>query len=211
MTAINRVAILGGGLGALSTAFQLTSSPDWREKYDVTVYQQGWRLGGKCASGRDPRPGYGSRIYEHGLHLFGGFYDYSFSLLRRCYDELGRPEGHPNRRYRDAFVGLDQITLMDRVATRDGFVFEPWYINFEKMPGEPGEDTSPRNVPHMVSRMVKLLGAFDGMKSVALSQPAPDAAHPLLRALHSVETLVQTTVIEFAGPIVRVVADQLQA
>jgi len=44
-----RIAILGGGIAALTTAFQLTSAPDAAEKYDITMYQMGWRLGGKCA------------------------------------------------------------------------------------------------------------------------------------------------------------------
>ena len=46
------VAILGGGAGSLTAAFELTATPELRERYDVTVYQLGWRLGGKGASGR---------------------------------------------------------------------------------------------------------------------------------------------------------------
>ena len=48
-----RVAVLGGGLGAMSAAFDLTRTPALRERFEVTVYQQGWRLGGKGASGRN--------------------------------------------------------------------------------------------------------------------------------------------------------------
>jgi len=44
--------VLGGGTGALSAAWGLTSLPNWRDDYDITVYQMGWRLGGKGASGR---------------------------------------------------------------------------------------------------------------------------------------------------------------
>ena len=47
-----RIAILGGGVGAMSAAFELTSTPGWQERYEITVYQMGWRLGGS-ASGRD--------------------------------------------------------------------------------------------------------------------------------------------------------------
>ncbi len=49
-----KVAVLGGGLGALAAAFELTA-PELAGHYDVTVYQPGWRLGGKCASGRGGR------------------------------------------------------------------------------------------------------------------------------------------------------------
>ena len=47
-----KIAILGGGLASLTTAFALTSQRDWRSRYEITVYQMGWRLGGKGASGR---------------------------------------------------------------------------------------------------------------------------------------------------------------
>jgi uncharacterized protein with NAD-binding domain and iron-sulfur cluster len=48
-----KIAVLGGGLGSLTTVYGLTSEPGWRDKYDITVYQMGWRLGGKGASGRN--------------------------------------------------------------------------------------------------------------------------------------------------------------
>ncbi|NJL43283.1 MAG: NAD(P)-binding protein [Pseudanabaena sp. SU_2_4] len=40
-----KIAILGGGMAALTAAFELTSRSDWQEKYEITVYQMGWRLG----------------------------------------------------------------------------------------------------------------------------------------------------------------------
>ena len=48
-----RVAVLGGGAGALAAVWGLVNSPD-ADRYDVTVYQLGWRLGGKARSGRNP-------------------------------------------------------------------------------------------------------------------------------------------------------------
>ena len=46
-----KVAVLGGGLGAMAAAYELTCTAELRERFEVTVYQQGWRLGGKGASG----------------------------------------------------------------------------------------------------------------------------------------------------------------
>ena len=53
MNTPQKIAILGGGVGAVVTAFELTSQPDWQKRYDITLYQMGWRLGGKGASGRN--------------------------------------------------------------------------------------------------------------------------------------------------------------
>ena len=80
-----RVAVLGGGAGALSTALAL-SDPELGGRYQVTVYQMGWRLGGKGASGRNAA--FDERIEEHGIHVWFGFYDNAFKLLRDCYDTL---------------------------------------------------------------------------------------------------------------------------
>ena len=46
-----KIAVLGGGVGSMTAAFEITESPGWEEKYDITVYQLGWRLGGKGAKG----------------------------------------------------------------------------------------------------------------------------------------------------------------
>ena len=52
-----RVAVLGGGCGGLSAAWALTATPALRERFDVTVYERSWRLGGKGASGREAARG----------------------------------------------------------------------------------------------------------------------------------------------------------
>jgi uncharacterized protein with NAD-binding domain and iron-sulfur cluster len=86
-----RVAILGGGMAGLATAWRL-SEPGWQDELEsITVYQRGWRLGGKGASSR----GLNGRIEEHGLHLWLGYYENSFRLLRECYAELDRPATVP--------------------------------------------------------------------------------------------------------------------
>ena len=68
-------------MAALSTAYQLSRTDALRAAYDVTVYTLGWRLGGKCATGRD-RTG---RICEHGLHFWFGCYENAFRMLRDVY------------------------------------------------------------------------------------------------------------------------------
>ena len=75
-----RVAIIGGGCASMTTAFELTR-PENEGKYQVTVYQQGFRLGGKGASGRGP----GNRIEEHGLHILIGFYENAFRVAHQSF------------------------------------------------------------------------------------------------------------------------------
>ena len=61
-----KIAILGGGPAGLSAAFHLTHPCNPRRKeYEITVYQLGWRLGGKGATGRDAE--HHDRIEEHGI------------------------------------------------------------------------------------------------------------------------------------------------
>ena len=126
-----KVAIIGGGCSALTAAFELTR-PELAGRYEVTVYQQGWRLGGKGASGRGP---YG-RIEEHGLHVWMGFYENAFRILRQAYDELGRdPQVCPVATCDDAFISAPHIGLADWSPEQDWRV---WSAVFPDLPGVPG-------------------------------------------------------------------------
>jgi uncharacterized protein with NAD-binding domain and iron-sulfur cluster len=80
-------------MSALATAFQLTSENNWQSKYDITIYQLGWRLGGKLWNGRNPQRH--DRDEEHGYHILFGFYKNVFQLMTRCYQELARKPGTP--------------------------------------------------------------------------------------------------------------------
>src|SRR5262245_41006162 len=104
-----KVAIIGGGCAGVTAAFELTR-PELEGRFEVTVYQLGWRLGGKGASGRGPA----DRIEEHGLHLWMGFYENAFRLMRECYAELGRDrDQHAMADWTDAFVADPVCGVMD--------------------------------------------------------------------------------------------------
>jgi uncharacterized protein with NAD-binding domain and iron-sulfur cluster len=107
MSQIQRVAILGGGISALTTAFELTNAPGWEQRYEITLYQMGWRLGGKCATSRGPN----DRIEEHGIHGFLGSYYNALPLMAQCYRALERPAGHPLATFEQAFKP-DSFMLM---------------------------------------------------------------------------------------------------
>jgi uncharacterized protein with NAD-binding domain and iron-sulfur cluster len=102
-----KVAILGGGISALTTAFELTNASDWQSHYDITVYQMGWRLGGKCATRRGPN----DRIEEHGIHGFLGGYYNALPLMAQCYKALNRPSDAPLATFEQAFMP-DSFMLM---------------------------------------------------------------------------------------------------
>lgn len=104
-----KVAILGGGPAGLSTAFWLTSTPAWRDRYDVSVYTPGWRIGGKCASGRED-----GRILEHGLHILMGCYRNVFATMCACYDEWKPAPGTPFKTWSDAVTPQCQVTLPEK-------------------------------------------------------------------------------------------------
>lgn len=107
-----RIVILGGGMASLTTAYSLTSRSDWQERYDITLYQMGFRLGGKGASGRNRKVA--NRIEEHGIHVFFGFYDNAFRILKDCYEELDRPQDAPLARVTDAFKPAPKIAFTEK-------------------------------------------------------------------------------------------------
>jgi uncharacterized protein with NAD-binding domain and iron-sulfur cluster len=136
-----KVAILGGGVGAMTAAYWLTNPLSMGgppEPMEVTVYQLGWRLGGKGASGRNLQ--IANRIEEHGLHIWLGFYANAFRMIRHVYDELQRPEGAPLRTWKDAFKPQNVITLME--PGPDNSWLPPWMFVTPPRPGEPGDQTS---------------------------------------------------------------------
>ena len=97
-----KVAILGGGPASCTAALALTSQSGWKQHYDITIYQLGWRLGGKAASGRNKN--YGQRIEEIGGHGIEGNYHNTKILLRSLYTQLNREEEVPQRTFDEAFV-----------------------------------------------------------------------------------------------------------
>jgi uncharacterized protein with NAD-binding domain and iron-sulfur cluster len=128
-----KIAILGGGVGSMTAAYYLSDQPGWQNNYDITVYQQGWRLGGKGASGRNAKAG--QRIEEHGLHIWFGFYSNAFKMIKEAYTSLDRPPGAPLATWRDAFKQHDYVALSEQVGDQ----WRNWSIVFPTLPGEPGE------------------------------------------------------------------------
>jgi len=161
-----RVAIVGGGCAAMATALELTD-PIHEGRYEVTVYQLGWRLGGKGASGRGPA----GRIEEHGLHVWMGWYENAFRLLRGCYDELGRD-------WQAAFEPAPLVAVTDR--TPDGG-WAPWIRAFPPAPGLPGDPGGPTRwtVADYLARTARLVGVLlDGLARGGAAEPQDASPRP---------------------------------
>lgn len=124
-----RVVICGAGIAGLTAAYELTA-PELNGAYDVTVYQLGWRPGGKLASGRDSR----GRNIEHGLHIWFGFYENAFRLLREVYDEWRPSHGQRITKAEDA-IRAQRFTPIGNDAQG-----APAWIDicFPENAGEPG-------------------------------------------------------------------------
>ncbi len=164
-----RVSIIGGGCAGLTAAFELTR-PELHGRYAVTVYQMGWRLGGKGASGRGPA----DRIEEHGLHLWMGFYENAFRLMRACYAELPARRGRRFRQWTDAFTPAPHVGVAD--TTGDGG-WEFWVAHFQGQSGLPGDPIAPGDGPYTVTgylRQVVIL-LRELLRSAKEEKPGPGA------------------------------------
>jgi uncharacterized protein with NAD-binding domain and iron-sulfur cluster len=148
-----KIAVIGGGCAAITAAFEL-SRPVHRVRYDVTVYQIGWRLGGKGASGRGPS----GRIEEHGLHLWLGFYDNAFRLLRECYDELGAdPGSFAVSDWREAFCPESDIGLLAEAGPESWLSWSACFPPQDGLPGDDFDPSQPFSLQYYLGRAIELL------------------------------------------------------
>ena len=169
-----KIAVLGGGSGALSAAFGLTEKPGWRDEYEIDVYEIGWRLGGKGASGRNAK--HHQRIEEHGLHVWGGYYDNAVRVMRACYDEMGRPAGAPLATVEDAFKKQSFITVEEFYNGE----WLHWFVEMptnDNVPWEGGELPSPWAYLEMALKMGGLGEPPQLLVRAGLDHSAADVQH----------------------------------
>lgn len=138
-----KIAIIGGGVGAITSAYAITQQTNWQDEYEITLYQLGWRLGGKGASGRNMK--HAGRIEEHGLHIWAGFYENGFRLMRDCYEQLNetglRSPDAPLGTLEKAFTGLDRFLLAEEIETDGIKNIHPWLLEFPGNSDVPGTGT----------------------------------------------------------------------
>ncbi|MBK8255399.1 MAG: NAD(P)-binding protein [Polyangiaceae bacterium] len=155
-----KIAVLGGGLGALSAVAALTDTAQKAGELEVTVFEATGHLGGKGASVRNPEAR--GRIEEHGLHLWFGFYDHAFELMRTVYKENNRPPGSPLRTLEDAFLPHDRIMFYHSTHVRS----PSWVLDFPRRDAEVGK---PAKTPAQLVEHLAFL--FRSGSKILLSDP----------------------------------------
>ncbi len=175
-----RVAILGGGPAGLSTAFALSATEELRAQYDITIYQSGWRVGGKCGQGRR---GPANRIEINGTHYLFGAYDAAFKLARDIFDELAEKGDTRFGTFESQFLACNVVAMKE-------FFNGNWYTWALTIPGNgkpPGVPTADPSLADTVRAMigwmidagtatpVAELLAHDGVP--APQAPAPESPH----------------------------------
>ena len=199
-----KIAILGGGIGALTAAFELTTVENWQDKYDITIYQMGWRLGGKGASGRDIQNPF--CIQEHGLHIWFGVYENAFNVMWRAYDALNRPKDAPFPTVESAFLPLNTVTVMDNFKGD----WQPWNFTLPPNPQFPGKPVNPNEPDKVTPRpsiwsyfieILEVLHEFFGkseLKNHAATTPTVEEhPHWWQKVIDKIEDKVKDTVGHF--------------
>ncbi|MEM9455783.1 MAG: NAD(P)-binding protein [Myxococcota bacterium] len=202
-----KVVVLGGGPSSCAAAFYLAKTG----LYDITMYTLGFRLGGKCAAGRNPEACY--RIEEHGLHAFVGFYNNAMRTVREVYEQAELPLARGQAPWTvedlargdgpvaEAFVGTNAVGLMGRWRDEQGNFHWHYFpttteIN-DAVPGQMPDDDGPqgfaRALKITVERAIKHARILPWVEAEARrsTQPAEDREPelpPLVeRLLDSVE------------------------
>jgi uncharacterized protein with NAD-binding domain and iron-sulfur cluster len=147
-------------MAGLACAHELSRTERLRETYDITVYQMGWRLGGKAASGRDPD----GRNLEHGLHVWFGYYENAFRLLREAYEARGPDPDSPLQSCGDAFKPQNHTAIGVDMGAAAGWTHVP--VNWPQKHGAKPGDGKP--VDTLWEALVLLVGLVEGL----LAHPA---------------------------------------
>lgn len=173
----------------MAAAWELAKQPG----FEITVIEGDVRLGGKGASVRDAQ----GRIVEHGLHVWLGFYENAFRMMRECYGVVQqqgwgpgpktvRPLAHGS--FDDAFFAEPHVAVAGPLAN----AWEVWSGQLPPMPGMPGTPldagSNPFSLQHYLSHALGLVRALvhslvGGPAAGSGGAPRPDARAPADEAM----------------------------
>jgi uncharacterized protein with NAD-binding domain and iron-sulfur cluster len=184
----------------MATAFAITQSSDWQANFQLTVYQQGWRLGGKGASSRNP--GARWRNQEHGLHILGGFYHNAFALLRNCYTAWNLPSpGGPGQDFAQVFVPQSYCTVWEANGAGGWRAVD---LNLPTNGNAPGEDPIELSISAAVTKIFEVIRDQAATIAAALAAGLPTGApttvdHTLISSLADQVVNLATSAVATAG------------
>jgi len=172
-----RVAIIGGGCAGLTAAWELSK----QSRYEVSIFEKSWRLGGKGASGRDEA----GHICEHGLHVWLGFYENAFRMMRECYAEVQKRKWGPKAKegsrlahgsMEEAFfpephigVAIPEFISGETLDLRK--TWDIWSSHLPPAKGLPGEPLDVASNPFTVANYI--LRCLDLIKTLMVSTIGP--------------------------------------
>jgi uncharacterized protein with NAD-binding domain and iron-sulfur cluster len=183
-------------MAGLSAAWRL-SAPGWRDRFEsITVYQRGWRLGGKGASSR----GQHGRIEEHGLHVWLGSYENAFALLRECYAELDRATTDPAapiRTWDQAMIPSDNLGIADQWEN-DWLVWPGRFARNDELPGEPDATGRELTVVGFLRRALQLILDFSASLGEVTAEGLVLSTSPDTTATRWIEVVQRGTLATLA-------------
>ena len=162
-------------MAALAAAFDLTRTQALRDEFDVTIYQMGWRLGGKAASGRDCD----GRIVEHGLHVWFGCYENAFELVRAAYADWDNP--HEDQAIKDVDAAFQ---AKRRTVMGSGDCSQFFQLDWPQFPGKPGDGSGTLSFWPCVHQMLEVVGSqYTELEKDLAKKPLDVPFPPYIRAL----------------------------
>jgi len=174
-----KIAVLGGGPAACAAAYWLARQPG---EYDVSLFTMGWRLGGKCAAGRNPDAH--DRIEEHGLHAFLGFYRNAIRTVAEVYATAGRPIATAEGPVEGAFRSQLDVGVVDRWNDRWHYFPTPLGSN-DRIPGRVppgGEDVRADLALAFKGLLRRIAGELDDAQDASIDAGPLERALALVRA-----------------------------
>ncbi len=190
-----KIAVLGGGVGSMTAAYYLTNQAGWQDQYEITVYQLGWRLGGKGASGRNAA--FGQRIEEHGLHIWFGFYENAFAMIQEAYATLNRPVTAPLATWQDAFKPHDYIVLTEYIENN----WKIWNLEFPKNKDTPGSSPESLGLLQAAKLLWTWISTWIHQAHEASAQPVLSSAIQHPDWLHQLAATAEKDVEDLAGDV----------
>ena len=177
-----KIAVLGAGPAGLAAAFGLSDSAELRAQYDITVYQVGWRAGGKCATGRAAP---GDHIEQNCTHYLFGCYENTFAMIRRAYAELHASGAQNFSQFEDTLLPRNLVVLKQFFNGN----WHDWTFEFPTNNAQPGRGGElPPTSDYITMTLEWLLQMVLGWRSIR----ALDRVEQSLRDSRSSELWQQT-------------------